>query len=130
MAKEFDFQALIDSILQNSEEKEPLKGCIIWKKAKTSAPQGKQYARKKNPFPGRPKYTTAHRLMYMAHNRMMDLPRFDEDGCRMEVSHLCHENLCQNIDHLTYESHETNMERHHCKKQGRCTHAHEPHCII
>ena len=62
MAMKFDFRAIIDKILQNSGNRQPPKGCIIWQKAKTSSPVGKQYARMRNPFPGRPVVTTAHRV--------------------------------------------------------------------
>jgi len=43
--------------------------------------------------------------------------RYGEPG---DVSHRCHQKLCINWTHLTYESHSKNLMRNSCKKQGRC----------
>ena len=88
MAMKFDFRAKIDKILQNLGDRQPPKGCIIWQKAKTSSPVGKQYARMRNPFPGCPVVTTAHRVLYMAFHNVIELPTHDRQGNKMEVSHL------------------------------------------
>jgi len=47
------------------------------------------------------------------------------DGA-LEVSHLCHEPLCINAEHLSLESHSCNTDRLRCVNRGLC-HGHKPH---
>ena len=37
-----------------------------------------------------------------------------------ETSHLCHNKLCVNIDHLSLEPHSVNTQRRACVTNGRC----------
>lgn len=50
----------------------------------------------------------------------------------LEVSHLCHQRLCVNADHLSLEPRSVNMGRMHCKGQRQCHQCHEgyPRCLI
>jgi hypothetical protein len=56
-----------------------------------------------------------HRLQMYIHN-----------GCRaidtvQHVSHLCHNNLCVRIEHLSLETAQINNNRQICKNNGECT---------
>jgi hypothetical protein len=95
-------------------------------------------------IPGTPKklYFRVHRLVYaLEHNdipksmseiteNMLTPPDLDKNGVKVEVSHLCHEPLCLNSNHLVLESHRINLHRIICRKQMKCTRDHTPHCII
>uniref|UniRef100_A0A8W8MCE6 Zinc-binding loop region of homing endonuclease domain-containing protein n=1 Tax=Magallana gigas TaxID=29159 RepID=A0A8W8MCE6_MAGGI len=52
----------------------------------------------------------------------MRLTRSQFPGGNLEVSHLCHEQLCVNPMHLSLEPHATNQERIHCMQQGGLVH--------
>lgn len=78
----------------------------------------------KNPFTGRWKCTTAHRLSYMIAMRQLDIG--DKD-----VSHLCHNGLCIRTDHLSAEPHNLNCDRVRCVNRGRCKgHGAYPLCLL
>lgn len=59
------------------------------------------------------KQMPVHRAAYFAHHRLV-LPQ------NMEISHLCHNALCTNIDHLSAEPHHINMNRLLCSNRGQC----------
>ena len=44
-----------------------------------------------------------------------------------EASHLCHNSLCLNITHLTFEHHLVNIDRNSCSGPGHCSHT--PQCL-
>lgn len=73
-----------------------------------------------------------HRIAFMAANKVMkgNLPSHDAGGSKLEVSHLCHNGVCVKPSHLVLETHEKNMERLTCQKQGHCCKLHNPHCIM
>ena len=56
----------------------------------------------------------AHKLSYLVHHNILCM----EPG--MEVSHLCHVPLCDNVEHLSLEPHATNTERLKCVNRGSC----------
>lgn len=68
------------------------------------------------------KHLLVARLMYMCHHRV-----FNING---DISHLCHNRLCINIDHLVNESRTTNLKRQVCVHSGICTKNHQPHCLF
>lgn len=75
------------------------------------------------------KWTTiaVHRLAYaLNHNlKLSDMER------TLDVSHLCHNSLCTNADHLSYEPHYINNNRITCKGRGHCLgHDNYPLCMI
>lgn len=76
------------------------------------------------------KYFRVHRLVYMLEHKLSEIPTQGSGGVRVEISHICHQKLCVQPDHLILESHETYMERMHCKMQGLCTKNHQPHCLL
>ena len=87
--------------------------CWEWKGARKS-PDGK-YGRMKLTVDGARKSIGAHRAAYMAFYRETYL------GMDKDVSHVCHQPLCVNPDHLSLEDRVINMERHTCKLQGSCS---------
>lgn len=54
-----------------------------------------------------------HRLAYMIRHLNFHLPNFD-------VSHLCHNTKCINVDHLVLEPHGFNNSRKTCISCGHC----------
>ena len=44
----------------------------------------------------------------------------DDDSYQLEVSHICHNTRCVNIDHLSLEPHIINELRRSCKLNGFC----------
>ena len=65
-----------------------------------------------------------HRLVYML-EKCMDI------GKNLQISHLCHNKLCQNIEHLNIESSFMNSQREICLRNRNCTgHGQEPDCLF
>ena len=46
----------------------------------------------------------------------------------LECSHLCHNKLCINTDHLVLESKSLNISRNICSRRRQCQGGHEPAC--
>ena len=104
------------------------KKCNIWQGATTS--DGK-YGRKRVTFPdGNSKLMRVSRVVYLIKYKTFNIPDSDESGNPVEMSHLCHNSLCVNPDHLVLESKTSNLERKHCHSQNNCTETHFPHCIM
>jgi Zinc-binding loop region of homing endonuclease len=104
------------------------KGCIHW----TGAVDSSGYGKKRLVWPdGKISYVGAHRLAYMVkyHLTYATIPKKGVGVEILNVSHLCHNRLCINTDHLTLETHSVNQSREHCKMQGQCTKLHMPHCL-
>ena len=59
---------------------------------------------------------SVHRLAYMRFKNLLphQMPRFDQNGHTLDVSHLCHNTLCIRPDHLTLEKRENNLDRKAC----------------
>ena len=66
------------------------------------------YGRVRNSLDKETSHTQGHRLMYMAHNRLTKFDECDGRGWKIEISYVCHNSLCVNIEHLTMEKHENN----------------------
>ncbi|KAI8494528.1 hypothetical protein Bbelb_277540 [Branchiostoma belcheri] len=57
--------------------------------------------------------------------------RFTLTVHRMHVSHICHQKLCLNVSHLSYEPPAVNLQRTSCVREGRCTgHGTYKECIL
>lgn len=55
----------------------------------------------------------------------------DMDGEGLDVSHLCHQPLCGNARHLSYELHYVNRDRSRCVERGECFgHGQFEDCIL
>lgn len=68
------------------------------------------------------KHLLAARLMFMCHHKQLKV--IDD------VSHLCHNRLCININHLVNESRTINLNRQVCRNTGVCTQLHAPPCLF
>ena len=101
--------------------------CKIWIGCRDSEGYGKKRVTWPN---GRKTLTRVHRLAYMAHHNSLKLPTVNNFGETLEVSHLCHNKLCVNPDHLILETPNNNMLRIHCRRAGVCTMAHVLPCIF
>lgn len=60
----------------------------------------------------------AHRIVIFHHSGVTSLPSGSE------VSHLCHNKRCINIDHLSVEPHAVNNTRIHCYNERHCSSNH------
>lgn len=66
-----------------------------------------------------------HRLAYMIHIRSFDIP------AGMDVSHLCHNNKCITVHHLSVEPHYINNNRQNCVSEKSCSgHGVYPNCMF
>jgi len=111
---------LQDRILSYSDK---VGDCLIWQKSISSNgyPQLKVTIKT---WGSRP--VPVHRLHYMLHHKQHIA--YDEEN---EISHLCHNPLCIEINHLSLEPHSINLERKECKITGSCRkHNNFPDCVI
>ena len=110
-------------LASKSEINGPL-GCVEWRGGCSGL-----YGVIRFKFFGSPvsKIIRVHRLQYMISSKNFDL------SPEMDVSHVCHNNLCISPNHLSYESHRINMEREQCKHKipKHCQgHPGYPDCIF
>lgn len=78
---------------------------------------------------GRKMHTYAHRGVYMLQHKVLEIPRVNENGAKLEISHLCNTKICLNPTHLILETSNINRERKMCHKSGVCI-GHMPLCIF
>ncbi len=120
-------EGFFDNLYQKLERKskrDPEGGtCILWTGRVTSSGYGLQTVYW--PDEGR-KVEKAHRVALMVQMRVTH-SQFPRVG--VECSHLCHNRLCVNPQHIVLESHAANQERIHCRSQGLCSKLHMPWCI-
>lgn len=107
-------------------------GCLIWEGGKEDRSRGRDgslfygFVKIKIPMNDRIMKIRVHRLSFFLHNSQThDL--FDID----QVSHLCHNSLCIDPNHLSREPAATNNQRKSCNSNQNCT-GHEPYpdCIF
>ena len=116
------FELTRAKILAKSVKADNGLGCIIWTGTKKSK---SEYGVIKISPPGlKPIVRGVHRVIFMCSIKIFDIPR------EMDVSHICHNPLCVNIEHLTKEPHIINMHRIECANVNFCTRQHEPFCIF
>jgi len=101
-------------------------GCTPWLGSKNTKGYGVLFFTLEN---GRKTKLRAHRVAYMI-NKQILLIETKIHGKQYDISHVCHQADCVNIDHLIFESHETNCERYTCKLQGACMQCHVPKCLL
>ena len=71
------------------------------------------------------KLMRVHRLAYMLHHKEWELPP------DMHCSHLCHNSLCINVNHLILETPFVNGNRRQCARENICLgHDQAPPCIF
>ena len=73
-------------------------------------------------------YTSAPRLIYATANNSIYL--LNKEYRHVEISHLCHNRLCCNIEHLEAETKSINSSRTKCKNKGHCSEDHDSPCIL
>ena len=112
---------------EHSESEGPLK-CQIWKRGGVGKP-GHKYGtvRVKFPWRNQSQNVYVHRLSYMCYRKSFNLPK------ALHVSHLCHNTLCINPEHLSLEPQHINNARKNCT--GRvppecCGHGIYPKCMF
>lgn len=85
--------------------------CHIWSKSVNS----RGYPMIKISVTGQGSHTyLAHRIIYSLHHNTILRNKF------IHISHLCHNKLCINPDHLSLEPPSINMARNTCKIEGSC----------
>lgn len=71
-----------------------------------------------------------HKIIKLHSLHLTELPQ------GMECSHLCHNSLCQNPDHINVEPKQVNLMRKNCNNEKRCLDNHEylgqkwPKCLL
>lgn len=114
------FLEKIQEIIAHSKPANNGLGCMLWEGAKRG-----EYGVKRLTPPGHKSTTpTVHRALYICHTQKVKIPP------GKDVSHLCHVNLCVNINHLVLEDHTTNMGRLECHNDRVCSGKHQPPCIL
>lgn len=104
------------------------RNCDLWLGATTS---DGLYGRKQVTFPdGSRKLMRISRVIYMIRHKILIIPTVNDAGNALEMSHLCHNSLCVNSDHINLEPKAVNLERKHCVNQDSCTQNHNPYCIL
>ena len=122
------FEKLTQQLHSNTSVNYNDKHCDLWLGARTS---NGLYGRKQVTFPdGARKIMRVSRVIFMIQHRSLVIPQFNEEGEVLEMSHLCHNTLCVNPEHLVLETKALNCDRKHCKDQGLCTGIHRPLCIL
>ena len=117
------FENLAAKILLNSVPA-PNSHCIIWTGNLTS---NRLYGllSYRDPETNIWKKKHVHRLALMVKLRSMTIPK------ELDASHLCHNSLCVNADHLSLEPHSINNNRQCCKGYGHCIgHGDFPDCMM
>ena len=113
--------------MTNSQIVDKGHGCVFWNGARSDT----GYGRIRNPFAklnDQPAFYRTHRLVYLLNNidaySDMILPKSDLDAHDLDVSHICHNKLCINIQHLVFELHYINCNRRQCVHDNVCSGSH------
>lgn len=94
-----------------SDKSAPYGECVVW-----TGPTDKYgYGIHRVIVGGKRLKLLVHRLAYFIEKSPIEL-----SPC-IHVSHLCHNKLCINLDHLSYESNSVNNARKVCQANGECT---------
>jgi hypothetical protein len=106
----------------------PNASCHMW----TAAHSG-DYGVMKVQWPGcKKKLGYAHRISFI----LSHLNAFPTYNPVNNISHLCHNPLCVNPEHLSHEPYTVNARRKNCHDSGRCSNNHienhifDRHCIF
>ena len=85
-------------------------GCKVWK----GGTSRNGYGELRITIRGKRIRLKAHRAVYALAHRTLTMTD------TMDVSHVCHNKLCVNLEHLSYEPHSVNNNRMVCKNDGEC----------
>ena len=125
-------QAVAERIQRKSRQGES-SDCILWTGATTQSRANSPsygYMKVKLPSSQTRKSLRVHVLAYLVTNiRLRDiLLSKDRD---FDISHLCHNSLCTNIQHLVAEDKALNNLRKACKRSGHCLgHGDHKGCLL
>lgn len=98
--------------------------CIIWQGATKGSIPGNYGVMNITFLDGKRSVMHTHRIRMSIEKRTIIDKQYD-------VSHLCHNRQCVNIEHLSEEPHYVNNNRQHCKALGECTEHHPyPKCML
>ncbi len=102
--------------------------CITWTGAVDKHGYGRTSYRLPSTNKGSYPKSGVHRVIYI----MLTGKAFLKQDKHIEISHLCGNKLCCNINHLHAESGETNKSRNACFRSGHCSgHPSDlPNCLI
>lgn len=123
-----EFFSKLDKLI-TSKSRPMAQGCIEWTGKLTKSGYGSVQLTLPGASQHNRLHTTAHRAAYMLKNKVLHLTKINEQGKTLEISHLCHCPYCVNPEHLTLETHATNVERRMCKN-GRICIGHMPECMV
>ena len=133
MMDTLDAPSILKKILEKCDQNCGPHDCAIW----MGATYDKKYGKIRNPlskYKDQPTYMRTHRLLYLLNNihiyRNGFQPIVNSDGHNVEISHLCHNSLCLNIDHLVLETHFTNCSRVDCAVRRICCGSHIRPCLL
>ena len=107
-------------------------GCIIWQGTSEDKSRSKNGSllygiiTAKLPNETKIKRLRVHRVAYFNEH----FPNYDLYDC-LPISHICHNSLCINPNHLSREEQLINNQRKKCIEQGVCCcHGNHPDCIL
>jgi len=106
-----DYAEFLKQKLLNMSDAADHKGCVKWNHWVDKEGYGSTKVR--SHFDDRRFTLNVHRLMYFIHARHILTPDH-------HTSHLCHQKLCINTDHLSYEPAAVNLQRTTCNRKGYC----------
>ena len=98
-----DFFTTLQQRIEKHVKKDAFESGQCWESTGARKSPGGKYGRIKLTLGGARRSIGAHRAAYMAFNREVDL-EMDKD-----VSHVCHQPLCVNPDHLSLEDRVINI---------------------
>jgi hypothetical protein len=109
----------------------PTDQCILWTGARQVSRRQKNdvYGVMSVKWPGMRKSKTeyVHRVSYI----LVNLRKFHDFHPKLNISHLCHNNLCINPSHLSHEPGPVNKKRQICVNTNSCTsHDNYPKCML
>jgi hypothetical protein len=122
-----------DRLRNNTDTSYHPKGCHLWR----GRPHVNGYGQMSVRWPLESKSTSVspHRVAYIL-NYLEYFPTFKIPREYGEISHICHNSMCVNINHLSLELHDINCARRdYCIRRMVCiTHAGSgytyPNCIL
>jgi hypothetical protein len=123
MASKEEF--IIDLMLKLLWKSHESGSCRVWNGATANG-----YGRQRAVLPGGKVQTFgAHRCAYIIKSGSITIPT-QQGKQNLEVSHLCHNKLCINQEHLVLETQAVNASRNRCALLKHCTQRHSPRCVF
>lgn len=115
----------LDIIMRQCKPAETTR-CLEWQGALNGLYSHISYSYRISPYKTLKKYTSAHRLLFALCTDSIYL--LDKSYSYINVSHICHNPKCCNLEHLEAEPIDINNNRKICLNSGLCTH-HDPPCM-